>query len=89
MPPDMQILEVLAELSAKRCGCVLVVCSLGKLLGTFTDGDLRRSLQKLGAAVRHASPVRDGVAFTDWQGAVCQLLGTCDQLANKHTMQLP
>ena len=48
----MRILQVLGELSAKRCGCVLVVCPQGTLLGTFTDGDLRRSLQKLGAAVR-------------------------------------
>ena len=47
----MRILEVLAELSSKRCGCVLVTCTQGKLLGTFTDGDLRRGLQKLGAAV--------------------------------------
>ena len=52
VPPDMQLLQVLGELSAKRCGCVLVVCPQGTLLGTFTDGDLRRSLQRLGAAVR-------------------------------------
>jgi arabinose-5-phosphate isomerase len=32
-------------------GCLLVVDADGKLLGTFTDGDLRRTLQKRGAKV--------------------------------------
>lgn len=38
--------EVLVELSDKRCGCLLIVDESEKLLGVFTDGDLRRSLQK-------------------------------------------
>lgn len=47
---DMKVMDILVELSSKGKGCVLVVESLDskKLLGTFTDGDLRRSLQKLG-----------------------------------------
>ena len=49
--PSAPTVEVLAELSAKGCGCVLVVTPAGHLLGTFTDGDLRRSLQSLGAQV--------------------------------------
>ena len=45
-----KVMDILVELSSKGKGCVLVVESLEskKLLGTFTDGDLRRSLQKLG-----------------------------------------
>lgn len=50
VPPTAKITEVLGELSAKGCGCVLIVApGSTALLGTFTDGDLRRSLQSLGA----------------------------------------
>lgn len=45
------MLQVLGELSAKGCGCVLVVDAVGKLVGTFTDGDLRRTLQQKKAQV--------------------------------------
>lgn len=40
--------EVLVELSNKRCGCILITNNDKQLLGIFTDGDLRRALQKLG-----------------------------------------
>jgi arabinose-5-phosphate isomerase len=43
--PELTLKEALPEFSSKRCGCLLVV-DQGKLLGIFTDGDLRRSLQK-------------------------------------------
>jgi len=49
--PDITIVNALVELSSKGCGCVLVVDESKKLLGTFTDGDLRRNLQAKGAAV--------------------------------------
>ena len=45
-------MEVLGELTAKGVGCVLVVSGAGALLGTFTDGDLRRALQSRGAQAR-------------------------------------
>eukprot|EP00884_Botryococcus_braunii_P001675 jgi/Botrbrau1/11508/Bobra.0198s0006.1 len=44
-------MDALPELTAKGLGCVLVVDAEGALLGTFTDGDLRRSLQQQGAKV--------------------------------------
>lgn len=44
------LVDVLVELSNKRCGCIMIVDDERKLLGIFTDGDLRRSLQKHGAA---------------------------------------
>lgn len=44
--PDAHLSDVLVELSNKRCGCVLVVNQKEELLGIFTDGDLRRALQK-------------------------------------------
>jgi arabinose-5-phosphate isomerase len=44
------IKDVLVELSDKRCGCLLIVDDQDFLLGVFTDGDLRRTLQKYGAS---------------------------------------
>ena len=43
--------QALGELSGKALGCLLVVGTDGKLMGTFTDGDLRRTLQSRGAQV--------------------------------------
>ncbi len=45
---DDKLFNTLVELSNKKCGCVLVVDKEKRLLGIFTDGDLRRSLQKYG-----------------------------------------
>ncbi len=41
-----KIKDVLVELSNKRCGCLLVLDSNKKLSGIFTDGDLRRFIEK-------------------------------------------
>ena len=49
--PHDELGAVLVELSNKRCGCVLVIDEMRRLLGIFTDGDLRRSLQRYGAKV--------------------------------------
>ena len=49
--PDHLLGQVLVELSNKRCGCILVVDKEHKMLGIFTDGDLRRTLQKVGGQV--------------------------------------
>ncbi len=44
---DTLLTDALVELTNKRCGCVLIVDDK-KLLGIFTDGDLRRQLQTTG-----------------------------------------
>ncbi len=49
--PDKKLEEVLSDFSGKRCGCLIVVDQEKKLQGIFTDGDLRRSLQKHGGQV--------------------------------------
>ena len=54
--PCCDSVQALGELSGKALGCLLVVGTDGKLLGTFTDGDLRRTLQSRGAQVP-CSPV--------------------------------
>ena len=43
--------NVLPELSAKKCGALLVCDPNRKMLGIFTDGDLRRALQSKGTSV--------------------------------------
>lgn len=48
--PGDKLVDTLVELSNKRCGCILVVDDSQVLQGIFTDGDLRRSLQKHGAS---------------------------------------
>ncbi|MEN9655024.1 MAG: hypothetical protein RL235_1136 [Chlamydiota bacterium] len=44
------VIDLLHELSAKRSGCLLVVEGADRLIGIFTDGDLRRALATKGAA---------------------------------------
>lgn len=48
---EQKLVDLLVELSQKRCGCILVADSEMRLLGIFTDGDLRRALQTHGAKV--------------------------------------
>ena len=48
--PGDKLLDVIGVMSAKRCGCLLVVEKPGQtLVGIFTDGDLRRAIEKGGA----------------------------------------
>ena len=48
--PELELKAALFELTRKRCGCLVIVDSAQQLLGIFTDGDLRRLLQNIGAA---------------------------------------
>lgn len=52
--PQDRLGQILVELSNKRCGCILITDDNFKLLGIFTDGDLRRALQKVGGQVLDA-----------------------------------
>lgn len=51
--PTDKLLDVLHELSVKRCGCLLVAEEGQKLQGIFTDGDLRRAIQSKGPDALH------------------------------------
>ena len=46
---DAKLIETLHDLSAKKCGCLLVCDKTRALKGIFTDGDLRRSIESRGA----------------------------------------
>ncbi|CAN6462146.1 unnamed protein product [Victoria cruziana] len=45
------IMDQLVELTSKGCGCLLVIDKQYHLIGTFTDGDLRRTLKANGEAI--------------------------------------
>ncbi|CAI9757310.1 unnamed protein product [Fraxinus pennsylvanica] len=45
------IMDQLVELTSKGCGCLLVIDDGYHLLGTFTDGDLRRTLKASGEGI--------------------------------------
>ncbi|XP_051136443.1 probable arabinose 5-phosphate isomerase [Andrographis paniculata] len=48
---DDLIMDQLMELTTKSCGCLLVIDDDNHLLGTFTDGDLRRTLKASGQRI--------------------------------------
>ncbi len=48
---DDLLREAIVELTNKRCGCVLVTDDHGKMVGIFTDGDLRRNIQEGGVEI--------------------------------------
>ena len=56
--PEDLLIDVLVELSNKKCGALLVADSNSQLLGVFTDGDLRRALQSHGSDVLN-QPIKD------------------------------
>lgn len=45
---DDRLIEALHELTAKKCGCLLICDTEQRLLGIFTDGDLRRAIETKG-----------------------------------------
>lgn len=45
------IMDQLVELTSKGCGCLLVIDDDHRLIGTFTDGDLRRTLKASGEGI--------------------------------------
>jgi len=49
--PKDRLMDVLVELSNKKCGALLIVDEEHSFLGIFTDGDLRRALQSQGSSV--------------------------------------
>src|SRR3989344_1844510 len=51
--PNAKLIDVLHELSSKRCGCLLIADENEALQGIFTDGDLRRAIQEKGSEALH------------------------------------
>jgi len=54
------IMDQLVELTSKGCKCLLVIDDRYRLIGTFTDGDLRCTLRASGEAIlkkKYLSPM--------------------------------
>jgi arabinose-5-phosphate isomerase len=49
--PTDRLMDVIVELSNKKCGTLLIVDPHLHLIGIFTDGDLRRALQAQGPSI--------------------------------------
>jgi arabinose-5-phosphate isomerase len=49
--PMERLIDLLVELTDKKCGALLIVDEERSLLGIFTDGDLRRALLSQGSAI--------------------------------------
>ncbi len=58
VPPEVCLSEVLAELSNKKLGALVVADDQKNFIGIFTDGDLRRALQNQGSEVLE-KPMRE------------------------------
>ena len=54
VPPDASISTALVEMTRKHLGMTAVVDASERLLGVFTDGDLRRALDDVGVDLRGA-----------------------------------
>ena len=57
VPPSTRIREALLEMTAKGFGMTTITDGDGRLLGIFTDGDLRRALDR--GIDLHATPIAD------------------------------
>ncbi len=57
VPASASLADVLVEMSRKRLGMAAVVDDAGKLLGLYTDGDLRRTLADPGIDLRNTNIV--------------------------------
>lgn len=56
--PADRLIDLLVELTNKKCGALLVADEKNHFLGIFTDGDLRRTLQSQGSDVLQR-PIRE------------------------------
>ena len=48
MPSDASVLDAVAEIGRKRLGMTAVLDRDGRLAGIFTEGDLRRLIERVG-----------------------------------------
>ena len=71
--------QALGELSGKALGCLLVVGTDGKLLGTFTDGDLRRTqcVQVVETSISQVMHSRPRTCSSHIKAVDAMLVGIC------------
>lgn len=90
--PHTKLIDSLVELSNKRCGCLLVVDDQNTLQGIFTDGDLRRALQKNGYEALNSSINNLMTSSPRWiapQALAWQALQLMEAIPQKEITVLP
>jgi arabinose-5-phosphate isomerase len=90
--PDDKLIDVLVELSNKKCGALLVSNPHQELLGIFTDGDLRRALQTQGSSVLEkpmSSLMTVSPLFVDKEELAWNALKRMQRDPKKYVMVLP
>jgi arabinose-5-phosphate isomerase len=65
IPLEATLADAIVEISAKRYGGAGVVDAAGRLVGAFTDGDLRRALPDAGLAARVMDHMTHAPVFVD------------------------
>lgn len=53
--PDSLLINQIENMSSKRCGSLLIEDDQQRLVGIFTDGDLRRAIEEYGSQALHKS----------------------------------
>ncbi|MBI5274087.1 MAG: KpsF/GutQ family sugar-phosphate isomerase [Chlamydiales bacterium] len=89
---DDLLRDAIIELTNKKCGCILIIDDQGKLLGIFTDGDLRRSIQQYAEKV-FSMPMRSLMTTTflsiDPHAPAFNAVKLMQQHSHKRVMMLP
>lgn len=80
--PDVPLREALLEMTRKGLGMTAVVDETGRLLGIYTDGDLRRTLDR--QVDVHGTPVREVMTGTPRTGHADMLAGEALAMMEKH-----
>lgn len=89
---EARLMDILVELSNKKCGAMLVENQLGEFAGIFTDGDLRRALQLRGASVleqKMGSLMTVSPLSTGKEGLAWDALKLMQRDPKKYVMMLP
>jgi len=85
VPEDASISQAIVEMTAKRLGMTAVTGADGKVVGVYTDGDLRRTLDS--GLDPHLTAVRDAMTPGGKRIAPDALAIEAMQLMQKHAVQ--
>jgi arabinose-5-phosphate isomerase len=85
VPEDASISQAIVEMTAKRLGMTAVTTADGKVVGVYTDGDLRRTLDT--GLDPHVTAVREAMTRGGKSIAPDALAVEAMQLMQKHAIQ--
>jgi arabinose-5-phosphate isomerase len=85
VPEDASISQAIVEMTAKRLGMTAVIGADGKVVGVYTDGDLRRTLDS--GLDPHVTAVREAMTVGGKNIAPDALAVEAVQLMQKHAIQ--